>query len=87
MYFAKLARAQWAITISSLFSKKNGAAPASASTRSPRVSTPSRTNIDAPTEVTADTKEARHYAGLQYFVELRGIEPLTFSLRTKRSTN
>ena len=49
------------------------------------------TNIDAPTEVTAETKLPRHQAGqvsiFSSYVELRGFEPLTFSLRTRRATN
>ena len=49
------------------------------------------TSIDAPAHVTAEIKLPRHQAGqvsiFSSYVELRGIEPLTFSLRTKRSTN
>lgn len=49
------------------------------------------TNIDAPAHVTAETKLPHHQAGqvsnFSSYVELRGIEPLTFSLRTRRSTN
>ena len=49
------------------------------------------TSIDAPAHVAAETKLPRHQAGqvsiFSSYVELRGIEPLTFSLRTKRSTN
>ena len=49
------------------------------------------TSIDAPAHVTAETKLPRHQAGqvsiFSSYVELRGFEPLTFSLRTRRATN
>ncbi len=48
-------------------------------------------SIDAPAHVTAEAKLPRHQAGqvsiFSSYVELRGFEPLTSSLRTKRSTN
>ncbi len=49
------------------------------------------TNIDASAQVTAETKLPHHQAGqvsiFSTYVELRGIEPLTFSMRTRRATN
>ena len=41
-----------------------------------------RTNSDAPTEVTAETKLPRHQAGqvsiFSSYVDVKGLEPLTF---------
>ena len=49
------------------------------------------TTIDAPTEVTTETKLPRHQAGqvsiFSSYVELRGFEPLTFSLRILRPSS
>ena len=49
------------------------------------------TSIDAPADVTAETKPPRHQAGQvsssSTYVELGGFEPPTFSLRTRRATN
>ena len=49
------------------------------------------TSIDASAQVSAETKPPRHQAGqvsiFSSYVELRGFEPLTFSLRTRRATS
>ena len=49
------------------------------------------TNIDASAHVTAETKLPRHQAGqvsiLSSYVEVRGFEPLTFSMPWRRATN
>lgn len=49
------------------------------------------TSIDAPAHVTAETKLPRHQAGqvsmFSSYVEVRGFEPLTFSMPWRRATN
>ena len=49
------------------------------------------TSIDAPAQVTAETKPPRHQAGqvsiFSSYVEHRGFEPLTSSMPWKRATN
>ena len=48
-------------------------------------------SIDAPAKVTAETKLPRHQAGqvsiFSSYVEVRGFEPLTFSMPWRRATN
>lgn len=49
------------------------------------------TSADAPAEVTAETKLPRHQAGqvsiFSSYVEVRGLEPLTFSMPWRRATS
>lgn len=57
----------------------------------PAASVLAHVNTDVPEPVTAETNLPRTQAGqvsiFSTYVELRGIEPLTYSMRTSRATN